>query len=222
LKAIKTLTIIALLGSLFLVGCAQQTSIPDTSAGQTAIAQTVVAMQTQISSEATQPVTNTEVPTVEPTQAPTATAIPTIELAPTATLEITPAVQPTTVPVDGTPFGPSYRIGHVTDLNYPDGSYFNPGLTFTKRWSITNIGTGTWTEDFKIVFESGTQMGAETPIALGRVLSPGQTMTIAIDMKAPSDVGNYVGKFMLQTADGKNFGIGENFDEPFWVSIRVR
>lgn len=226
MKSIKKLTIIALLGALLLVGCAQQANTPDTTAGQTAIANTVVAMQTQLSAQKTTDAATSEAPTAEPTAEPTAmptdTPLPTVELAPTATEGPTAVVKPTSLPVSGTPFGPSYRVGHVTDLNYPDGTYFNPGLTFTKQWSITNIGTGTWTEDFKIVYVKGEQMGAEASIPLGRVLSPGQSMTISVNLKAPSDVGDYTTYFMLQTADGKNFGIGDNFDEPFWVSIRVR
>ncbi len=222
MKTIKKMTFIVLLGALLLVGCAQQANTPDTTAGQTAIAKTVVAMQTQISEKPAAPAVTeaaTEAPTAEPTAEPTATAAPTVELVPTATA----AVQPTAVPpVSGTPFGPSYRVGHVIDLNYPDGSYFNPGFEFTKEWNITNIGTGTWSADFKLVFVKGDQMGAETSIPLGRVLSPGQSINISVNLKAPMDVGDYKGYFMLQTADGKNFGIGPNYDEPFWVSIRVR
>jgi hypothetical protein len=220
LKSITKLTILVLLASMLLVSCAQQANIPDTSPAQTSIAKTVVAMQTQISAAETQPAAATAMPIVEATTAPTAE--PTVELVPTATTAATQIIQPTTIAASGTPYGPSYRVGHVKDLNYPDGTYFNPGLEFTKRWSITNIGTGTWTEDFKIVFVKGDQMRAETSIPLGRVYSPGQTMTIAIDMVAPGDVGDYQGYFMLQTADGVNFGIGPNFDQPFWVSIRVR
>lgn len=219
MKSILRLTIIALLASMLLVSCAQPANTPDSSPAQTSIAKTVVAMQTQISADATKPVAAA---TAVPTAAPTATAVPTIEVVPTATPAATQVIPPTSTSVIGTPYGPSYRVGYVKDLNYPDGSYLNPQMDFTKRWSITNVGTGTWTEDFKIVFVSGDQMGAEKSTPLGRVLSPGQTMTIAIDLMAPGDVGSYRGKFMLQTASGVNFGIGSNFDQPFWVDIRVR
>ncbi len=222
MKSIKKLTILALIGAFLLVGCAQQATSPDTTAGQTAIANTVVAMQTQISDANATAAAATEAPTAEPTTEPTATAVPTVELVPTAT-EAPAADVVLSIPVSSdAPFGPSYRVGHVTDLNYPDGTYFNPGMEFTKQWSISNIGTGTWSQDFKIVFVKGDQMDAVASIPLGRVLSPGQSMTISVDLRAPVDVGNYTGYFMLQTADGKNFGIGPNFDEPFWVKIYVR
>ncbi|MEA5076988.1 MAG: NBR1-Ig-like domain-containing protein [Anaerolineaceae bacterium] len=222
MKSIKKLTIIALLGAILLVGCAQQANTPETSAGQTAIANTVVAMQTQISDTKATAAAATEPATVEPTAEPTATALPTIELVPTATEAAT--VETTlTIPVSsGTPFGPSYRVGHVTDLNYPDGTYFNQGMFFTKQWSISNVGTGTWTEDYKIVFVKGDDVDAPVSIPLGRVLSPGQSMTISVDLHAPVEVGTYSAYFMLQTPDGKNFGIGPNFDEPFWIKFYVR
>ncbi len=222
MKSIKKLTIIALLGAMLLVGCAQQANTPDTAAGQTAIANTVVAMQTQISDTKATDAVAAEAATAEPTVEPTATTMPTVELVATATEA--PAVEATlSIPVSsGTPFGPSYRVGHVTDVNYPDGTYFNKGMFFTKQWSISNIGTGTWTEDYKIVFVKGDDLDAPVSIPLGRVLSPGQSMTISVDLHAPVDVGTYTAYFMLQTPDGKNFGIGPNFDEPFWVKFYVR
>lgn len=218
MKSTKKLTIIALLSAIVLVGCAQQANTPDTSAGQTAIANTVVAMQTQISDTQTTEAAATQPATAEPT----ATALPTVELVPTAT-ETATLEATLTIPVSsGTPFGPSYRVGHVTDLNYPDGTYFNKGMFFTKQWSITNIGTGTWTEDYKIVFVKGDDLDAPASIPLGRVLSPGQSMTISVDLHAPVDIGDYSAYFMLQAPDGKNFGIGPNFDQPFWIKFYVR
>lgn len=218
MRSIKKLTIIALLGALLLVGCATQANTPDTAAGQTAIANTVVAMQTQISDSKASEAPTAEVATAEPT----ATTLPTVELVATATEA--PAAEATlSIPVSsGTPFGPSYRVGHVTDVNYPDGTYFNKGMFFTKQWSISNIGTGTWTEDYKIVFVKGNDLDAPASIPLGRVLSPGQSMTISVDLRAPVDVGEYAAYFMLQSPDGKNFGIGPNFDQPFWVKFYVR
>lgn len=218
MKSIKKLTIIALLGAILMVGCAQQANTPDTAAGQIAIANTVVAMQTQISDSKATEAATAEVATVEAT----ATPMPTVVLVATAT-EAPTAEATLSIPVSsGTPFGPSYRVGHVTDVNYPDGTYFNKGMFFTKQWSITNIGTGTWTEDYKIVFVKGNDVDAPVSIPLGRVLSPGQSMTISVDLHAPVDVGTYTAYFMLQTPDGKNFGIGPNFDEPFWVKFYVR
>ena len=213
MKSILKVTIIVLVASLILIGCAQQAVDTNSSQAQTAIANTVVAMQTQMVALSTEP---TSAATVA---APTATTAPTIAIVPTETQAPTQAPSPTKKPASTTPIGPTYRVGHVTDLNFPDGTYSNVGLHFTKQWSITNIGTGTWQSDFKVVYVDDNPLQAPAYVEIGQVVSPGQSVTIKIPLITPETVDTYRAEFMLQTPDGKLFGIGNNFDQPFWVEI---
>jgi hypothetical protein len=42
---------------------------------------------------------------------------------------------------------------------------------------------------------------------------------IKLPLKAPETAQTYKAKFMLETSNGTRFGIGANFDQPFWVEI---
>lgn len=219
MKPIYVLTILALLAGLTLAGCAQPAATADNSQMQTAIAGTLAVMQTQVANAnaANATAASTEA-VVEPTVAPTATLEATVA-APAVVLE-TPVVIPTIhVSNPTTSSGPSYRVGHVTDLNYDDGSFIDAKLSFTKIWEITNVGTGTWQADFKLVPVDDNPLQAPAYVKIGQVVSPGQTVTIKVDLISPEVPATYTGHFMLEKSDGVRFGIGSNFDEPFWVKI---
>jgi hypothetical protein len=218
LKPIKITLATLLVAALVLVGCSQQVTPDQTTEMQTAIAATLSVMQTQISINASQPATAAEtiVATEAATLAPTATAAPTE--APSAT------VQPTiVVPVSNSQAtsAPSLRVGDVEDTNYPDGTYVNVNMTFTKIWHIRNVGTATWPADTKIVAVDDNPFSASDTV-IGQVVSNGQSVELKIDLKAPESAANYKAKFMLETPDGTRFGVGPNFDQPFWILIYVR
>jgi len=215
LKPITKMIVTLLTASLVVVGCSQQASPTQTTDMQTAVAQTLAVMQTQINTHAEQTavvVATTAVPTTQPTAAPTATALP------TATQAATTA--PVVIPTSPSPSSPSYRVGDVKDLNFPDGTYVNMGMHFTKIWQIKNIGTATWKADTKVISEDDNPLNASA-YTLGQVVSPGQTVEIHLPMIAPQLVDTYVGKFLLKTSDGTIFGIGTNYDQPFWVKINT-
>ena len=169
---------------------------------QTSVVMTVDALKTQIAVESTPSVpqiaTNTAQPL--PSETPTATTAPTI----TATPE------------------PSYRAGNVIDVTYADNTVVKPGESFTKTWKLTNMGTGTWTPNFKLVFISGDAMGAPASKAIGKTVAPGQSVELSVSLVAPSTPKTYQGKWMLQTESGTNFGIGENAAGTFWVKVVVQ
>jgi outer membrane lipoprotein-sorting protein len=220
LKLISKILIIVLFAGLFVIGCSQQATPVQNNEALTSVASTVVAMQTQIAnasasnSVSVQP--TAELATLEPTPAPTATTAPTPEPTAAPTTEVTEAVVPTTS--SQTASGPSYRVGNVQDLNYPDGTYMNATMYFTKIWKITNVGTGTWAADTKVVPVEGNLLQAGS-YTIGQVVSPGQSVTIRLALRAPETIAKYRGKFMLQLSDGTLFGVGANFDQPFWVEI---
>ena len=110
----------------------------------------------------------------------------------------------------------------VADVTIPDGTYIQPGASFTKIWRVRNVGTCAWSNQYSLVFVSGERMSALSPIFLPRYVSPGQTVDLpAVEMVAPTTGGTYRGYWMLQTGSGSKFGVGAGYANPFWVEIRV-
>jgi hypothetical protein len=136
----------------------------------------------------------TEPPTTAPTDTPTAT--PTDTPTPTRTPKPTKTPTPTATP---TPTLPAARF--VADVTIPDGTVMSPGQTFVKTWRVENSGIVPWGEGTQLVFASGAQMGATSPIAVGD-LAPGETVDISAGMVAPAASGKHAGRWRLQAADG--------------------
>jgi hypothetical protein len=109
----------------------------------------------------------------------------------------------------------------VADVTVPDGMKFDAGATFTKTWRLRNIGTCTWTTGYSMVFDSGTQMGSTTSVALPTTVAPGQTVDVSVNMTAPNAAGHYIGYWKFKNASGGLFGIGFNATKSWWVEINV-
>jgi PBP1b-binding outer membrane lipoprotein LpoB len=220
LKPITKILIVVLTTSLILVGCSQQASPSQTVDMQTAIAGTLSVMQTQINITPNQPVAaaTTQAPTAEPTQAPTITPAPTDM--PTATAVAVIATAAPNDPVTGST-GPSYRVGNVKALLFPTKTYVNTNLNFTEIFSITNVGTATWLANTKVISADDNMFALANGVTIGQVVSNGQSVELHLNLKAPEAVNNYTVKFMLETPDGKKFGVGSNFDQPFSVIFYV-
>jgi len=185
----------------------RNTATTDLVGQQTSVAQTVAVLQTQLAVNTTPeaPVIGTNTPeAVLPT--PTFTLSPTIP-APTATITFTPA--------------PTFRIGKVSDVNYPDDTVVKPNTEFTKTWRITNAGTSTWSSNFKLVFVSGDAMSGPASSSIGQAIPPGGSIDVSVKLKSPAATKTYQGKWMLQTDKGATFGLGANADGSFWVKIKV-
>ena len=179
-----------------------------TSAAQTAEALRVVRFtQTSFPSpEELLATSNAPTPTETFTPAPTATAT----VGPTAT----------SAPLDSGQTGGD-RVEFVADLTAPDGTTYQPNQAFTKSWRLKNSGTTTWTTAYSLVFADGALMSGPASQALALDVAPGAMLDLSVDLIAPPDAGSHRGYWYLQTADGKNFGVGPNADEPFWVDIKV-
>ena len=176
--------------SLLLASCNLPTNnngLSEEMEKQTSVAQTVVALQTQMSVNTLAPA-NTAEPTAQP-------------IPPTATMTSTVAI-PTAQPTATNTPQPSYRIGNVTDLNYTDNTVVDPGVAFTKTWRVTNTGTATWGSNFKIVFISGDRMNGPSSQPLGKSVAPGGSIDISVTLTAPSELKTYQGYWMLQTESG--------------------
>lgn len=171
---------------------------------QTAIARTVMALQTQLAVQ----------PAVVVTLAATATQQPAATSMPTSGLLVNTAAPVATE-------GISYKAGNVVDVTYLDNATVTAGSNFIKTWRLENTGSQTWGTDFKLVFESGDAMGGSASQPLGKAVAPGQTIDISVSLTAPATPKTYRGNWILATESGTKFGIGANADKPFWVQVVV-
>ncbi len=164
----------------------------------------------------TPPPTDTPAPTdtLIPTEAstPTETAVPTDTPEPTDTLIPVDAPQsgdtPTSDETPGdtatptkttTPQRPQAQF--VADVTVPDGTAMTPGESFTKTWRVKNSGAVHWGEGTQLVFASGAQMRASSPVSVDDV-APGDMTEISVDMTAPEESGQHTGRWSLNAANG--------------------
>jgi hypothetical protein len=142
------------------------------------------------------------VPSVTP-PSPTATATTAVQSAsPTATSGV-----------------PCNLAEFVTDVSVPDGTPIMFNKTFSKTWRLKNVGSCTWTSGYQLVFDSGDQMSgpASQPLTNGSV-TPGQTLDITVNLKAPGSAGTYHGNWKIREPGGELFGLSAG---PFWVEIKA-
>lgn len=180
---------------------AEQTAQINTSVAKTVAARAIETSQPtgQLSPEASQTPEITEENTPQPTDTP----IPN-----TAT--------PTETPI------PCNLARFVDDVTVPDGTEFEPGESFTKTWSLRNIGSCAWSSGYDIVFYSGDAMGAPSAVQItSGIVNPGQTVEVSVDLTAPSSPGTYRGNWQLRDPSDVIFGIENSTSGLFWVEIVV-
>jgi len=194
-----------LIAAFILAGCGGKEATPDPQAVLTAAAETANAKMTELAMA-------TPIPTDTPV--PTATASPT----PTETVLPPTTVAPTTLPAGSTV---AERVEFVADVTIPDGTVFAPNQAFTKTWRLKNAGTTTWTTAYSLIFFSGEKMGAPSAVPLPNDVPPNATVDISVPMVSPASPGQYIGYYMLRNPQGKNFGLGPNADQAFYVWINV-
>ena len=88
----------------------------------------------------------------------------------------------------------------------PDGTSFDPGVTFTKSWRLMNTGQNTWSTSYALVFVSGEQMGGPASVALTLEVPPGQVVDIPVKLTAPATSGSYKGFWRMRNPGGQFFG----------------
>jgi hypothetical protein len=192
-----------LLLSAFLTSCTQVDATPDIDS-PIAIA---VAVSTQLASLPTATVVPSAIPeTLTSTPSPTV-----ITIVPTQTITSTP---PYPYPfITWTPSTCDFSA-FLADLDIVDYSKIPPGTAFTKTWRIKNIGTCTWTTQYRFQYISGNPMGADT-IYLPRAVPPGETIDLSLQMTAPDIEEDYSNFWRLRNTAGEIFGT------TFYVAIEV-
>lgn len=190
------------LAALVLTACGSASPTEDANAKFTEVASTVQAQLTQNAL-----LTPSATPTLE------ATATPTPEPA-TATPEgptDTPPVPTATVNLVS---GDNAKF--IVDVTVPDGTQFTAGSTFTKTWRIQNIGTTTWSTQYKLVFVDGLTGANNTlSINLPKAVNPGEQIDLSVNFIAPANYGSYNSWWRMLNANGAVFG------DPFSVVFSV-
>lgn len=113
------------------------------------------------------------------------------------------------------------RAQFIADVTVPDGTVFNPGVTFIKTWRLKNVGTCTWTTSYAMIFDTGDKMGGPDAVNLPKSVAPGQTVDMTVNLTAPSTAGSYRGYWKFRNANGIPFGIGSSGTKSWWVDIKV-
>lgn len=141
-----------------------------------------------------------DVTLVRPAQAATVAPLPVI---------------PTAQPYNPQPVSCVNSMSFVSDVTIKDGHQVSPGEHFTKIWRVYNNGSCTWDPSYSFTFVSGDQMNGRN-ISIPRIVAPGQTVDLAVDMSAPHNEGTYKGYWQMRSPYGQNFG------QTIWAKVRVR
>lgn len=167
--------------------------------------------------------------TIEPIATePTAMPLSTVTIAPFFTVTPPPAPTSTTIPPTAalptktnSPEGTCNLAAFEADVNYPDDTVVAAGNNFDKKWRLRNNGTCTWTSGYKVIFVSGDAMGGAGSVQLTNgTVPPGNSVTVSVNLTAPSAPGTYRGNYKLQSSDGTSFGIDPS-GSVFYVRIAV-
>jgi hypothetical protein len=135
---------------------------------------------------------------------------------------VTPEVAaPTNTPLPTFTQMPMDKATFVKDVTYPDNTVIASATSFTKTWRLKNDGQTIWTADYELIFSSGNAMDGVAAKKIGVIVKPGETIDLSIDLKSPTNAGEYKGEWMLRTTGGKIFGVGDKADKAFWVIINV-
>jgi hypothetical protein len=210
-KKFKNLLLSVVLLSLTLGACKK--AEPEATATQvdaqavfTAAALTANAQFTELAAN-----TSTSEPSATPSLTPTAT-ITTTTSTPAATETMTYPTGDSSL-ID--------RVEFVKDINVPDYTVFAPNQPFIKTWQLKNIGTSTWTPAYTVIFHGGEQMDSNPSVPLDKIVKPGETLDLSVRLISPIIPGQHSSYWILRNSFGKNFGVGSNADQPFYVIINV-
>ncbi len=161
----------------------------------------------------------TEIPTLEPT--PTESA-PTAVVFPVGTATATNTPEPTAVSGDE-PGTQCLQMQLITDGALSPGSVLAPGTTFSKTWTIKNIGTCTWTDNYDLILIAGEAFGTNGRADIDHEVAPGETIEVSLtNLVAPDTAGTYSSFWMLSHPNGARFGHGPNRSVSLSFKIEVK
>jgi hypothetical protein len=186
----------------------RQSATPTQTPNVTQAYQTVQARLTQAIAQT---------PQQTPTPVETESGLPT----PSPSATPRPSATPVQATLSPTPPCDRAAADNPIDVTIPDDTVIKPGESFTKEWSLINVGSCPWTIDYAAVWFSGEMLGAPATVPLTDRVAVGDSIVISVDMTAPEQPGTYQSNWKLRNDSGLLFGIGPSGDSPFWVRIRV-
>ncbi|MCA9980499.1 MAG: hypothetical protein KDD89_06695 [Anaerolineales bacterium] len=90
----------------------------------------------------------------------------------------------------------------VSEVNYAEGVTLLPGQSVRKAWQVLNSGTCTWNAAYTLVNTAGEA------VPLPQRVLPGEVVILEVPLLAPAQPGTYVGRWLLQSDAGEQFGVG--------------
>lgn len=185
--------------------------------------QTEQATDTAVPTFTTTATSEPATPTATNTSAPTAARTDTPEPEPDDKPGASPTSAEASLDPPATTAGdpPCNAMRFVADVTVPDGSAMKGQQEFYKVWRVQNMGTCIWTRDYAIHYYGGFQLGAPTSTMLDVNVAPGQYTNLGLKMFSPAQSGTFRSEWMLADYTGQPFGIGDEYDQPFYVEIYV-
>lgn len=117
------------------------------------------------------------------------------------------------------------RFAYVSDMTIPDGMTITPYTNFTKTWYITNSGDCVWNSNYKIVFQSGDEVGKNKSFPMlkpGNYVQPGESVTVSADLVAPDMLHKtYTTFWAVENDRGERFGAGDAKNVYLSSSFRI-
>ncbi len=101
---------------------------------------------------------------------------------------------------------------YVSDITIPDGMTITPNTIFTKIWYVQNSGTCMWNSNYKVVYNSGDEVGMAKAFPLlepGNYIRPGESTAVQVHLLAPTEINKtYSTVWALESDKGIRFGSG--------------
>jgi VCBS repeat-containing protein len=113
------------------------------------------------------------------------------------------------------------KASFIMDVTIPDETYLPPEEDFEKIWRIENIGTCTWTSEYSLVLISGYYLGGPYSAPMLGDVPPGSVVDLSVDLTVPKYPGLYKSYWMLYSPENVLFGVGDDANTPFLVSIKT-
>jgi hypothetical protein len=159
--------------------------------------------------------TTIQPPTALPSKTPTETSTSTpTRIPPTETITPTNTSSPTPACTNKAEF--------VKHLTIGDNTVLKPGEYFAKLWLVKNTGTCTWTQEYSLVFVGGSSMLGPQSIPLPKIVPPGDTVELRVDLNAPVEKNTHISNWMLQDESGNRFGVGDSGEQAIELTIVIK
>jgi len=113
---------------------------------------------------------------------------------------------------------PNCRQVELVSETIPAGSTFQAGVLFEKVWVIRNTSPCNWSNKYSLVYYQGDGMGESTHLRFRStspgsiIISPGDIVTLTLNLRAPYAEGRQVGYWKLRDPNGILF-VPDNLSE---------